>query len=638
MKDSIYNSVVNATSNKLYSKQEVTNAIANAANEVAISRCSNPRPMLVTDRHTSIARRVFVPCGHCYHCLETRTNEWVTRMWHEAAAYGAEKSRVYFVTLTYKGFDHLHEVPENLRNAYWRKDGLNSYGTMQYRPCLCRFEHLAYFVRNFRRLCKEQYEDFDFSYVACSEYGHKWGAPHFHLILFTNHVISWDDVDFAWSFNKGSRKKPNWESIGRIDCVDLVENGTLDGNKENNAKHVFSYVSKYLYKNETPKSARFRLFTKDLRAGLVSFQTLMQVFDDAILARKDLLKTWNAYIYKLKEAVLSDDFNLPKNMKPTKLLPPTLLNKYYYEIDLFLVQNYRCNSGAIIRDALQTLCESDIVRLFRPSVRQSRSHALGKDFIERHVREFSQDGIRLERAAFGSLVVPRYYEKCVANFFAPYEEIKPTPSGGSSSPLFVRKDKVEYFRTYIATGYDITAIAPLVHPYFHFKRTQTPSIIRERMWMRDPFADIDPNIKTDREFDLNEVLRSQYAFRSTLTGCRGFICPNFNGSPRVLWYRYNKAAREYQYVNSDELVLFAFYIVDAYDAYAAYKDAMIQKSVENYAKFDELQKRVYEYFDNKLDFEYFIQIAKTNQDDQRSAMSEDYWRKKECVVAKNCLI
>lgn len=263
-------------------KNNDTELMRNAFNEFQQSQCYYPTRQRIYDAHEQVYKTISIPCGKCYHCMESKVNEWVTRMY----AHAEDFKRVYFVTLTYRSFtDATNPVNvlllNKLQDAIWHRDAFNSTRHMSYNPCLLVKKHYQDFLKRLRRYTGLN----DISYVLSGEYGHQYGRPHFHLILFTNGELIKDDIIRAWSvclwrkddgtFEYRKNQKYNGQAfnfpIGRVDFNDLVTNGTfntavkvrVDG-QYLNAARCFAYVCKYVCKRDTANLDRVKLAYNNL--------------------------------------------------------------------------------------------------------------------------------------------------------------------------------------------------------------------------------------------------------------------------------------------------------------------------------------------------------------------------------------
>lgn len=98
---------------------------------------------------------VTVPCGRCYGCLKRKRSGWLLRLENEQRV----STRSFFVTLTYNN--------ENLPT---------------YKNAVC-FDK-SHLQKYFKRLRKHG----KFRYFAVSEYGGKYGRPHYHVLFFSMNV------------------------------------------------------------------------------------------------------------------------------------------------------------------------------------------------------------------------------------------------------------------------------------------------------------------------------------------------------------------------------------------------------------------------------------------------------------------
>ena len=163
--------------------------------EYQIANCYYPRLQRIYDAHTQTMRTIPVACGSCYHCIETKINEWVTRMY----AHAEDFKHVYFITLTYRSFKSLDAessklIIRKLKDAIWHRDSLNYNKSYSYNPCLLVKKHYQLFIKRLRKNTGVQ----NITYVLSGEYGHDYGRPHFHIILYSPDPISREDIVRAW--------------------------------------------------------------------------------------------------------------------------------------------------------------------------------------------------------------------------------------------------------------------------------------------------------------------------------------------------------------------------------------------------------------------------------------------------------
>ncbi|WNK13748.1 MAG: replication initiator protein [Microvirus sp.] len=132
--------------------------------------CFHPVPALYDGDNVTVRPRpsevnTALPCGHCAGCKTSRSQEWASRVMHEAREHHSN----IFATLTYNDENvhpdgalvpwHLSEFLRDLRKKVLRDS------TFIGNPSTSAFPN---------RL----------RYLACGEYGDRSGRPHYHAILF----------------------------------------------------------------------------------------------------------------------------------------------------------------------------------------------------------------------------------------------------------------------------------------------------------------------------------------------------------------------------------------------------------------------------------------------------------------------
>ena len=271
------NIISNISEHDVSRKDKVVSAIS----RLQVSQCADPQIMHLRSASTGLLLPYQVPCGHCYHCRETKLNEWVTRMCLETDAH----KHCYFVTLTYRSYDNYEDIPPELLDAFWHYDDYNKNRKLCWSPCLIRGEHVSQFMRNLRNDTNNR----DIRFFCGSEYGSTYGRPHHHVIIWSDEPIYITDIMKAWSHREqntsarsGRFQKLRYKCYADgngFDYNDLYANGTLftdskatiDG-QQMSAAHAFRYVSKYLQKGsedaslESPCFSRLRLFHNFLHA------------------------------------------------------------------------------------------------------------------------------------------------------------------------------------------------------------------------------------------------------------------------------------------------------------------------------------------------------------------------------------
>lgn len=336
------------------------------------SQCLHPKKIRITDSCGN-QQDMYVPCGNCIRCADSVREQWVSRMCLHSLSY----KHCYFVTLTY-GTYNLYEYDKHPFKESWLetcpcKTTLNYYHRLAYSPVLLRHEHLTKFLKRLRKCL-----GFPLTYCACGEYGKNFLRPHFHLIIWSNEVITKSDILFAWSYDclqvsdkvvtryAGSNvhKYPHFRFlIGRVDFHDLVANGSLDFDAvdnlvKNNAKHAFSYVAKYVCKRSA----------LDIRM------------------RGHILSVFNV-----------------RN---------TLFSPFYENGEMFF--NVKFNNRLIPHVDKETF-----IKIFAPFFVCSRSTSIGRLYYEANFERFQAGSLDLPKFFGKSLVFPAYFTRLLDNECCP---------------------------------------------------------------------------------------------------------------------------------------------------------------------------------------------------------------------------
>lgn len=161
-----------------------------------------------------------VACGKCDACLHSRRVALKSRMLLEQASH---ENPPLFVTLTYS-------------DKFLPEDGVN-------------VRDVQLFLKRFRSYMEYKFPNFSkFRYACFSEYGSKYGRPHYHLIIFGSHIGNESPRNLLF-LEKELRKC--WQ-MGFV-YVKLCDSG------------CFNYVSKYvLKKSNVPecKKPNFQLMSR----------------------------------------------------------------------------------------------------------------------------------------------------------------------------------------------------------------------------------------------------------------------------------------------------------------------------------------------------------------------------------------
>lgn len=422
-----------------YRNDDIASA-RDAYNDWQVSHCLRPFRQQIYDSHLQINRTIQIPCGKCYHCMESKINEWVTRMY----AHAEDFKNVYFVTLTYRTItDPNQEVNklllEKLKGAIWHHDAYNSTRHMSYSPCLLVKKHYQDFLKRLRKNTGIN----DLTYVLSGEYGSKFGRPHFHLVLFTNQTITKADIVRAWSVSLFRRNNGNWIyktnqvkdgtsylfPIGSVDFNDLVSNGTfntsvkikVDGTYLNAAR-CFSYVCKYVVKRDTPNLNRLHIAYN----GLFHRKMFVNVFNNEI--QYSIVKNWlleqgyplqaadHLYNNQLKHLSYEKTIFEPKEGFYVNGVEPTKKVK---------------KNGITITEENFPKFYLDFKCKFSPFCEFSRGTPIGSVYAKRNISQFTQGVYTRPLLQDSGFVVPSYFRSKAKNFLYGLRKINRTISGTS---------------------------------------------------------------------------------------------------------------------------------------------------------------------------------------------------------------
>lgn len=187
------------------------------------SHCTSPIKVMVQNPVTHIREERLLPCGKCLHCKSTRVSEWITRMTLNSMFV----KYVYYVTLTYD-VEALFKVPNGLEDVNAILGDINMKHKVQMLPLTLCKRHTQLFWKRLRK-----HIDFPIQYYLVGEYGHRYGRPHYHAIIWSDEPLTEDLVQSNWCY-------------GHIDFQDLKCNQNKTGQSAN---ACYRYVCKYLFKD-----------------------------------------------------------------------------------------------------------------------------------------------------------------------------------------------------------------------------------------------------------------------------------------------------------------------------------------------------------------------------------------------------
>lgn len=443
-------------------------ALPGLISEYAVSNCLHRTKIRVFNSSLGKLVDKYVDCGRCYHCKETKQNEWVTRMYAHSDSF----KYCYFVTLTYRSLEDVDEhsldgcLARYLKDALWHRDSLNSTGHCSYNPCVLVKKHYQDFIKRLRK----QTGITDLTYVVSGEYGHDFGRPHFHLILWSNSPITYPDVRRAWSVPmsqfkrqlvqndlfdptediifKVTRKNPQFiEQIGRIDFQDLVSMGdfsskdiSVDGSHLD-ARKTFAYVSKYMMKDDF-NCNRVSLAYDSLYFGFNAPKawykrtkylhqsydlTLRQLLSasgnidlDSQILRHYKMSSLNSIIHQIKnfhenEIFSSNEFSVTQD---------GLKFHQSYSPDLFLGDKVLVRFQCGVPQFAYSADKDDFIYDFRPFFEMSRACAIGSVFAKAHLDEFQRGVFTQPNCQTQGFVVPKYFRRLVALSVFPVRQVR----------------------------------------------------------------------------------------------------------------------------------------------------------------------------------------------------------------------
>lgn len=382
------------------------------------SHCLHPRNITIVDSHMQQQRVITVSCGVCEHCKQTKINEWCTRMY----AHAEDFKHFYFVTLTYRSIENTESqrnklLLAKLSQAVWHYDNLNSTHHYCWRPCVLVKKHYQDFLKRLRKNTGLN----DITYVVSGEYGKRYGAPHFHFILFSNGVLTEADIVRAWSvsmFRKDTgelvyRKNQSKGGhavdyqIGRVDFHDLVANGTfntfarvkVDGTFLN-AGNCFSYVCKYVVKCDKANQNRVILAYKNLYNKVTS----VPIFGHDVPIQ-DAEKFLFFRVGLDRDQIEKVMFKLKFLKNENFIFQPT---ESIYQHGLCRTQRVQ-NKNYTYDVELLPPRYVDFRDSFRPFCEFSRATPLGSVYANRHISEFTQGVFNKPLLQSDGFVVPSYF-------------------------------------------------------------------------------------------------------------------------------------------------------------------------------------------------------------------------------------
>lgn len=432
------------------------------ASDYATTSCLFPKVLSVRDSF-GVVKNLVSDCGHCVRCQQKSMNEWSTRMILHSyqgidpstkQEFSSPWKYCYFVTLTYGNYNlyefDFHPFKDDWEKTFPSFDSDNYYHRSQWTPSILVVSHIQKYLKRLRSLVSS---DNKISYVYCGEYGHDFGRPHWHLIVWSYLPIDLDFFKLSWGYkiykqsdtSYGSFRSNSFSSdaeffsIGHVDVSDLGANGTLNSvvrvdGQDMDAKHCFMYVCKYLRKSpdEVPDSAN-----------------------------KRWLKAYLNLPLEPDSSVFAQDRTFERNYK------------IYHHVDF-----------------------ASFKKLVRPIFSSSLRYGIGKDYFLQNRNRFAGGNFSLPLFQSKSLTFPRYYHFLLSLERCPIYFEKASLNGLS----FVRSDYSfvrQYFRELAFNYTDISSLS--------FERKSSLSPEDELTFVRNHIA-FPLGSSSDYSFDLSSVV------------------------------------------------------------------------------------------------------------------------------------
>lgn len=403
--------------------------------------CSNPVEVVSFDpvKGTRVLKKF--SCGKCWHCTQAKSQDLVTRFY----LHKQDWKFVYFVTLTYDSIDAyptktdgefvtITPKDEFLREEFaltgLHYDAENKTHHLALHPCLLTREHLKNYIKRLRASLPKGCA---ISYYAVGEYGHKYGRPHYHLVVFCKQPIDITLFPAAWGkkvYLKGRHYlpyrgqadvTPEFLSFGDVDVTDLLHPKSYKSNES--LSLVFKYVAKYVNKNQSKND--------DFSFNLLRVNKYFSTFADEIKKQR--------YYYEC---------NYIKSLADNPLNVPVA-----YSYNTF-------------------------VRKFSPFALQSCSYAIGKDYLLAHLDGLANGLEKLPAFEDISVRFPSYYTRKIQDYIYSLRLVKScrvsTPTGESNILSFT-KGSLPYVFGALAASYVNVCPTPLLQSSLLYSFGRTPT-------------------------------------------------------------------------------------------------------------------------------------------------------------------
>lgn len=332
------------------------------------STCLHPVKVSVYNHVTHQVEMRDVPCGKCLHCRMTRVSEWVTRMICESQMY----KHVYYITLTYDS-KVLAQRPSIAADTHAVVHSFNQFHRPQLAPLTLCKRHTQLFWKRLRK----NNPDISFAYYLCGEYGHNFGRPHYHAVIWSDDIITPDMILNAWQ---------------HLCTRDALAFEDLKSAKSSN--RVYSYVCKYLFKD-------FKF--KDLP----TYRLHRQCYDSLYVSELD-------HLYRSSGL---DDFSNELNN--------------YEKVSDFLenLLDYKETRAVFSRDEENFkdthTFDGWYAKAYNPFSTCSRKRSIGSRYVQKYLSEYRKGNLRIFGIHGEHLIFPQFFTRKAKKSLCPFAPISP---------------------------------------------------------------------------------------------------------------------------------------------------------------------------------------------------------------------
>lgn len=332
------------------------------------STCLHPVKVHIYNHVTKKTEDREVPCGKCLHCRMTRVSEWVTRMICESLMY----KHVYYVTLTYDS-KVLEQRPDIAADTHAVVHSYNKFHRPQLAPLTLCKRHTQLFWKRLRK----NNPDITFAYYLCGEYGHKYGRPHYHAVIWSDDIITRDMILDAWQ---------------HLCTPDALAYEDLKAS--NSSPKVYSYVCKYLFKD-------FK-FT-----DLPTYRLHVDRFNLMYASELDFYKTHHEAQIYVNE--IHNDYESYEK------------DQHIFDYATSLVDLEKQEAAFA-----QTHTFADwYAKIYNPFTTCSRKRSIGSRYVQKYLQEYSKGNLRIFGIHDKHLVFPQFFTRKAKKSVCPFAPLSP---------------------------------------------------------------------------------------------------------------------------------------------------------------------------------------------------------------------